>query len=1021
MEKSVEFIKWFSELNKDSVATAGGKGASLAEMYNAKVPVPAGFVVTAQAYEYFLSKTGIDEEMRKITSGLDVSDTAALNEASGKIRKLIEGGEMPADLEEEIVEAYDVLDADKGKGKDALEVLEKKGEPFVAVRSSATAEDLEDASFAGQQESFLNVRGKEELLVKVKKCMSSLYTPRATFYREKKGFKHEETFLAVVVQKMINSKKSGVMFSRDPTGASENIIIEAVWGLGEGIVSGQIKPDHYVVDSNLEDFKIITNEVSDKKIAIVRKEDGGNETVKLNEDTTKTQVLDSYQIKRLAQYGRQLEEHYKKPQDVEFAIEDKEIYIVQSRPVTTIKKVSEQKSGREIKGEEILSGFGASPGIGSGVVKIVNDLKELEKIQEGDVLVTEMTNPDMVVAMKKAAAIVTDEGGTTSHAAIVSREMGIPCVVGTEEATKKLKDGDEITIDGCAGKVYSGKSESKKVEIEEIVPTKTEIKVIADLPEGAERAAKSKAKGIGLTRLEGIIAEGGKHPMYFVKKDDMSGYIKILSEGLKKIAGHFEKIWIRTSDIRTDEYKELEGAPQEAEGNPMLGDHGVRFSLKNRKIMEAELKAVKEVADDFSDKEFGIMMPQIISVKEVQETKKIAEEIGIPDNIKIGIMVETPAAVQTIEEFCKEGIAFVSFGTNDLTQFTLAIDRNNENVQELFDETHPAVVNSVKHVIEVCKKYKVKTSICGQAGSKPAMAKILVEAGIDSISVNADAAKKISEVVAGIEGSGGEVGSDGGGSGGEMVKSGVSAGSSGDDKVEAIQGEGDGTGEEKDVDESVEAGEVEGVKEATVEDIDIDETFLKALGGEDYVPGENGDEKEDVPPLNEAIPVGSEHFAEGEDSGEREIDNVVGEEEMVKSGVSAGGSGDDKVEGGGEVIEEGEEEVPEENGEQEGEPEAVGEVGEGGAPDVEKIMKAEMAELQARGPEIEQSLIDELQARVFGGGDSAEEEEEVDDSGDLVEVLDDGEEEEDPKSVGDIFDKEESGGLHKEWKGEKRR
>jgi len=742
-----DFIKWFSELSNKDIAIAGGKGASLAEMYNLKIPVPPGFIVTAQTYEYFLNKTGIKEKIKSLLSNLNVNNTTELNKTTTKIRELIESTPFPKEIEAEIIEAYEIL-GESEDTQDATKLLEKKEEePFVAVRSSATTEDLADASFAGQQESFLNVKGKSDLLEKTKRCMSSLFTPRATYYRTKKGFPHEKSLLAVVVQKMVNSVKSGVIFSQNPTTKEDDIVIEAVWGLGEGIVSGKIKPDHYVISEDVENFKILETKIANKKIAIVRNEEGKNETIKLKEERSRQQVLNNYELKVLSQYAKKLEKHYKKPQDIEFAIEKDKIFIVQSRPITTKYK----ESTTELKGKPILSGLAASPGISSGPVKIIHDTSELEKIKEGDVLVTKMTNPDMVVAMQKSAAIITDEGGITSHAAIVSREMGIPAVVGTEEATQKLKEKEIVTVDGNSGKVYEGKGETQLKEVLPIVPTKTKIKVIADLPEGAIRAAKSNSKSIGLTRLEGLIAISGKHPLYFVKQKKIEEYIELISKNLKKIIEPFEEIWVRSSDIRTDEYSNLEGAPEDNESNPMMGNHAIRFSLKHPEILKAEITAIKEVADDFPDKKVGFMIPLVIDVKEIREAKKIANEVGIPKNIKIGIMIETPAAVHIIEELCQEKIDFVSFGTNDLTQFTLAVDRNNQEVANLFDETHPAVVRSIRHVIKVCKKYGVETSICGQAGSKPDMVRILVKEGIDSISVNADAAHKISQIISEIE------------------------------------------------------------------------------------------------------------------------------------------------------------------------------------------------------------------------------------------------------------------------------
>lgn len=854
-----DIIKWFSELSNKDVAIAGGKGASLAEMYNSKVPVPAGFVVTAQAYSYFIKKTKIDTKIHEILDKLNVDDTAALNQASKEIRKIIEGAKLPKEMEEEIVEAYDMLSVPKGEGKDALEILDKEEEPFVAVRSSATTEDLADASFAGQQDTFLNVRGKDELLEHVKKCMSSLFTARATYYRTKKGFDHAKAYLSVVVQKMIDSEKSGVMFSQNPTRDDMSIVIEAVWGLGEGIVSGKIKPDHYVVDKDIDNFKIAEEQVAEKKIAIVRNEEGKNETVKLKEERAKKRVLDNYEIKRLAQYARQLEEHYGKPQDIEFAVDKTGIYIVQSRPITTQFKKAE---GKEISGKVLLNGLGASPGVASGVVKIVHNLDELEKVKKGDVMIAEMTNPDMVVSMQKASAIITDEGGITSHAAIVSREMGIPAVVGTGEATQKLKDGDVVTVDGNTGKIIEGKGETKLVEILPVVPTKTKIKVIADLPEGAERAAKSQAKYIGLTRLEGIIAIGGKHPLGFVKDKEIDKYIELISSNLKKMVKPYEGVWVRSSDIRSDEYSNLEGAPPADESNPMMGDHGIRFSLKHKEILKAEFTAIKDVADEFPDKKVGLMVPLLTSVDELKKTKEIAEEVGLTDNIQIGVMIETPAAVQIIGELCQEGIDFISFGTNDLTQFTLALDRNNEDVQELYNPLHPAILREIAYVIKVCREFGVETSICGQAGSKPEMASFLVKCGIDSISVNADAAKKISEVVAEIEKNRERTSSA------EQPVNERKAEVAGTlklpppQKVEVPQGDSGGG--------------------------DIEESVLRELeGGEsdEYNPG-MGNGNKDVPPLNESMPVGSDMLEQLARAEERVEDELLKEsqDEVVNAG-----------------------------------------------------------------------------------------------------------------------------------------
>ena len=836
--QSEAFIRWFSELSNKDVAIAGGKGASLAEMYNHGFPIPPGFMITAQAYAHFIEKTGLADKIKEVLHKLNIEDTTRLNEASKKIRTIIDNAQMPRELELAIVEAYDILDVEKGAMQHAkpgaLDILRLGHEPpFVAVRSSATTEDLADASFAGQQDSFLAVKGKVQLIQKVKQCFSSLFTARAIYYRQKKGFAHDSARLAVVIQKMINSQKSGVIFSKNPLKNDNTVVIEAVWGLGEGIVSGRILPDHYQVGADEEVLEI---KVSDKKVAMVRTGSGEVEEVKLTPERSSQQVLSGYEIKRLAQYALQLEEHYGKPQDIEFAI-DREIYIVQSRPITT----KARESTHEVTGNVLLSGSAASPGVGSGKVRIVHDLNELDKVQQGDILVTEMTNPDMVVSMQRAAGIITNEGGLTSHAAIVSREMGIPCIVGTRTATTTLKEGQIVTVDGFTGRVIDGHAQEKKVEIKPIVKTRTKIKVIVDLPDYAPRAALSGAKSVGLVRLEGVIAMGGKHPVWYIKHNKLRDYIASLSSGLRKIAAPFEEIWVRTSDIRSDEYRNLEGAPQITESNPMLGDHGARFSVRNIDLLAAEFQAIKEVADEFPNKVIGIMMPQIISVEEVNTAKQVAQDVHMPSNTKIGIMVETPAAVQIINELCEAGIKFVSFGTNDLTQFTLAIDRNNPSIQDLYNEMHPAVLHSLAYVIRRCKKYGVETSICGQAGSRPEMARFLVGEGIDSISCNADAALLVSENVAAVE-----------------ATQGVNSDSS--IEVSRMPMKKEGNHREHEMRNATHAVSHAAMGTATVRASEED-LILKALEEEveEYNPGSGM--KSDVPSLNDAIPIDSEHFS----------------------------------------------------------------------------------------------------------------------------------------------------------------
>lgn len=746
---SDENVLWLSDLSKESGSLAGGKGANLGEMYNSGFPVPQAFVVTTKAFFHFLKEAGIEEKIKEILNSIDVDNTDKLAERSEEIRKIVMESKFPEDLEKTILEAYDHLNIDLSGLKDspgALAILKSSREPiFVSVRSSAITEDLGDASFAGQQESFINVKGNRDLIEKIKRVFASIFTARAIYYRKKKGF-DGLVGICAIVQKMINSEKSGVIFSRHPVKNNDEILIEAVFGQGEGIVSGKIKPDQYTVNRELE---VVDEQIANKKLAIIRTAGGQTKTAQLEEKKSNERVLKTHEIKQLAEHSMKLEEHYGKAQDIEFALENGEVYILQTRPITTLKE-GEKEESEELDGQLLTQGLAASPGIASGPVKIVNSMEELGKVKDGDVLVTTMTNPDMVVSMQKACGIVTSEGGVTAHAAIVSREMGIPAVVGTENAMEVLSDGQEVTVDGFNGKVYAGKTQSKKVEILPVVETKTRLKVLVDLPQFAERAAKTKADGIGLVRLEGLIASSGKHPLAHERDGTLQDYYNMLVDGLGKIAETFigKPIWVRSSDIRSDEYSNLDGAPKDTEANPMLGDHGIRFSLKHIDIFKTELGAIKNLAD--KGHKFGVMFPQIISVDEVKRCKEIFKEMQM-DNVQLGVMIETPAASLLIKDICEVGVDFISFGTNDLTQYTLAVDRGNEEVQDIYNEMDWAVLKQISRVIRECKRHNIETSICGQAGSKKEMVEFLVKQGIDSISLNADAAKEISEFVRDLE------------------------------------------------------------------------------------------------------------------------------------------------------------------------------------------------------------------------------------------------------------------------------
>src|SRR3989344_367227 len=458
MKKESEFILWFSDINMESLPQVGGKAASLGEMFNMKLPIPNGFCITAEGYQYFLDETNIKNKIAKLLENLDVENTDVLEETAKKIQELIVKQEIPIRIKNSILESYELMNVSPDlldtNGTALSFIKAGRDLPYVAVRSSATAEDLPQASFAGQQETFLNVKGNKNLLESIKKCWASLFTARAIYYRTKNNFDHMKVYLCVIVHKMINGDVSGVMFTANPTNNDESeIMIEASYGVGETIVSGSVNPDNYMVDKSSLEIKSI--KVHKKDFMITRDDNSGsNKKVKLDDEKANSQCLNERRIRELAEYGKKIESHYRKPMDIEWGIERNKLYILQARPITTLKK--EHKKTDELKGEVILEGLNASPGIASGVVRLVKDISEITKIQEGDILVTRMTDPDYVVAMKKASAIVTDEGGITAHAAIVSRELGIPCVVGTEKATQLLKENEIITVDGTHGIVYKG-------------------------------------------------------------------------------------------------------------------------------------------------------------------------------------------------------------------------------------------------------------------------------------------------------------------------------------------------------------------------------------------------------------------------------------------------------------------------------------------------------------------------------------------------------------------------------------
>ncbi|MEA2020121.1 MAG: phosphoenolpyruvate synthase [Patescibacteria group bacterium] len=753
-EKSEKLILWFSETSKEDTDLVGGKAANLGELKKINVPVPNGFTVTINAYFELLSRGGLKQKIETALKDLDVEDSGALQAASKEIETHILASPIPDHIRKAIVGAYRELSGAK--------------DCSVAIRSSATAEDLPDASFAGQQETYLSIKGKENVLKAVQKCWASLFTSRAIFYRESKGFKHMEVGLAVPIQKMVKPETSGVLFTLEPlTNNPSKISIEAVFGTGEGLVQGSFTPDSYIVNKN-------TLEIEERVIAKQPFQVTAKGKVPVSKAWQEKQKLADNYIKELAKWGIKIEDHYQHPQDIEWVFSGEKVWIVQTRPVTTVstKELAEAEKPEKISISEndvLLEGVGASPGVGTGVVKKLNSAEELAKVKEGDILVTEMTNPDFVPAMKRAAAIITDKGGKTSHAAIVSRELGIPCIVGTETATKVLSDEEPVTVVGEHGKIYKGrfsteqiknvegskhKTPKKKQTLSQV--TATNLYVNLGQPDLAKEIATKNVDGVGLLRAEFMFAEIGKHPRALVEKGQENKLKETLSTGISKIAKAFDPrpVVYRTSDLKTNEYHNLEGGEEyeKEEANPMLGFRGAARYIEDAQVFKVELEAVKKARQ--KQRNVWIMIPFVRTPEELTEVKKIMSSVGLHRNssFKLWLMVEIPSNVILLEKFIGVGIDGVSIGSNDLTQLTLGVDRDNAKLADLFDERNEAVQWMIQKTIQTAAAHGISSSICGQAPTLyPQLVRKLVRWGITSISVSPDAIEKTREIISNAE------------------------------------------------------------------------------------------------------------------------------------------------------------------------------------------------------------------------------------------------------------------------------
>ncbi len=746
MVQSAKAIVWFSEVNKKDVASVGGKGANLGELTNARIPVPPGFIVTADAYYQFLEKTNISGQILAKLKYLDPHNSKQLQQLAEEIQQVILKASMPVKLAEEIKQAYNQM-----------------GGGLVAVRSSATAEDLPDASFAGQQSTFLNIQGESNVVDAVKGCWASLFNARAIFYRSEQKYDHFKVGIAVPVQRMVQSQASGVMFTIEPvTSDQDKITIEAVYGLGEAIVSGEVTPDLFIIDK--KSMKIISRKINKQEWQLIKNPSATDGQLNIKAtiplELQSAQKISDEEVMKLANIGKNIEEHYKFPQDIEWAKENGQLFITQARPVTTIKSgASADKT--EDDAVVLLTGSPASPGMGSGPVKILKDASEINKILKGDVLVAEMTTPDFVPAMKRAVAIVTDQGGRTSHAAIVSRELGIPCIVGTSKATTLLKEGQIITVDGSSGKIYDGnviqeKAPAAPTVVHKNIKTKTKVYVNLAQPDLAENIASRNVDGVGLLRAEFIMGQIGEHPRYMLSQNRAAEYIDKLFEGVNAIAKAFypRPVVYRASDFKTNEYRNLKGGQEyeSVEENPMLGYRGCSRYVKEPDVFDLEIVAIKRVREKY--KNLYLMIPFVRTVQGMADCRAMIESRGLVrgQDFKLWMMVEVPSNIFLIEKFISVGIDGISIGSNDLTQLILGTDRDSQKLSFIYDERNEAVQIALEKAVTTAKRMGITCSICGQAPSVyPELTEKLVQWGITSVSVSPDMIDVTREIIAKIE------------------------------------------------------------------------------------------------------------------------------------------------------------------------------------------------------------------------------------------------------------------------------
>lgn len=736
------YIRWFDELGKDDTPVAGGKGANLGEMTRAGLPVPPGFVVAAEAYRAFIQHAGLADFIERTIAATDVDDRRALAATADAVQARIRAADVPSDVVAAVSDAYRELSRREGDAP-----------ALVAVRSSATMEDTAEASFAGMNRTYLNVVGEQALADNVREVWASLYSSRVIFYRKRLQLPGEPE-IAVIVQKMVNAEKSGVAFSIDPsTGDPSNMVIEAAFGLGEVVVGGQVEPDHYVVGKR--DLAVRTIRVAQKAFMLTRDDQGRNVRVDLPPERAAARVLADEELAAVAELVRRDEAHYGSPQDVEWAVEGNRIYLVQSRPVTAVGRPAEAAPPASHARKEFVRGLNASPGVAVGPVRVALRIEDADALQPGDILVARMTSPDWVPFMRRAAAIVTDAGGMTSHAAIVSRELGLPCVVGTRQATSVLHDGMLVTVDATAGTVLEGRADVPAASARAATPapaigsgrvvTATRLMVNLAEPELAAAVAARDVDGVGLLRAEFMILSAlqGVHPRQLIEQGRGGEFVDRMADQLRVIAQAFHPrpVIYRATDFRTNEFRGLQGGDQyePQEENPMIGLRGAYRYVRDPGPFKLELELLARVRRESPN--VHLMIPFVRTGSEMRAVKRLVDESPLAEDgsFQLWAMAEVPSVVYWLDEYARLGVAGVSIGSNDLTQLVLGVDRDNETLAPLFDERDHAVLETIRAIIAGCRRLGLHSSICGQAPSvHPDYAEQLVRWGIDSISVTPD-------------------------------------------------------------------------------------------------------------------------------------------------------------------------------------------------------------------------------------------------------------------------------------------